>query len=253
MVLDIETKPIKAYTWGIRDVTIPLEFIIEDWSVLAASVKWLGEKKIWYWDLRGQKDLCNDKWLVKELWQKIDEADVILTQNGKGFDEKKLNEKFMEYKMGPPSPYRHIDTLVIKRNNTAMTSHKLAFSTPKFNRNHKKLDHGRFPGNNLWVACIAGVKRAWDEMRKYNIADVLALEELYVDTLRPWDKTINHSVYSGDKHACMNCGDNKSVIRRGFVYTKAGKFQAYHCRACLSWSTGKDNLLPKPLKKNLKK
>ena len=40
LYLDIETKPIKAWIWGTFNQNIPLNMIIEDWSVLSWSAKW---------------------------------------------------------------------------------------------------------------------------------------------------------------------------------------------------------------------
>ena len=40
LYVDIETKPIKAWIWGTFNQNIPLNMIIEDWSVLSWSAKW---------------------------------------------------------------------------------------------------------------------------------------------------------------------------------------------------------------------
>lgn len=58
--------------------------------------------------------------------------------------------------------------------------------TDKFCKKYKKLKHKKFPGHELWKECLKGNKEAWNEMRKYNIHDVLATEELY-NVLKQWD------------------------------------------------------------------
>jgi hypothetical protein len=56
--------------------------------------------------------------------------------------------------------------------------------TDKLCTTHKKKRHAKFPGFELWRECLAGNHEAWDEMREYNIDDVLSLEELYL-VMRP--------------------------------------------------------------------
>ena len=75
-VIDIETAPIVSYTWALFDQNVALNQIVEDWSILSYSVKWLGEKKVHYADVRNQKDVRNDKPLLQDLWKLLDEADV---------------------------------------------------------------------------------------------------------------------------------------------------------------------------------
>jgi hypothetical protein len=40
-------------------------------------------------------------------------------------------------------------------------------------------------GFELWIDCMAGDDKAWREMKKYQIQDVVLLEELY-QVLLPW-------------------------------------------------------------------
>jgi hypothetical protein len=55
--------------------------------------------------------------------------------------------------------------------------------TEIYNKKYKKQSHKDFPGFSLWEECMRGNKKAWDSMKKYNIFDVLSLEELFVNTL----------------------------------------------------------------------
>ena len=249
LVLDIETKPMKVWSWGIWDQNIALDMIIEDWSVLSWAAKWVGSEEVIYQDLSGNSDYTDDKIIIKGIWELLNQADVIVTQNGARFDEKKLNTKFEEHGFGPPTPFKHIDTLKIKKKYLALTSNKLEFSTGKFNEKYTKLKHKKFPGMSLWLECLKGNQEAWAEMKEYNIHDVLSLEELYM-RLKKWDKTINYGVYTGEKFSCPTCGNVDLEERESsFNFTKTGKFQNYFCKACGSHSSGKDNLLDKNLRK----
>src|ERR1700676_2950804 len=91
LVLDIETAPMTAYVWGLKDQNIGINQIKQDWSVLAWAAKWLGEKKIQYRDVSCNKDLFYDRNILEPLWKLLDEANVVITQYGSGFDGPRLN------------------------------------------------------------------------------------------------------------------------------------------------------------------
>ncbi|NBO22291.1 hypothetical protein EBU94_02970 [bacterium] len=119
LFVDIETKPLKVWTWGTFDQNIPLNMIIEDWSVLSWSAKWANspESEVMYMDNRKKKGnaLLNDKELLKPLWKLLDEADIVIAQNGDRFDIPKLYARFIENKMKCQSEFQTIDTLKIGR------------------------------------------------------------------------------------------------------------------------------------------
>ena len=71
LYVDIETKPLKVWAWGTFNQNIPLNMIIEDWSVLSWSAKWADspDDEVMYMDNRGKKGeaLMNDKNILKPL------------------------------------------------------------------------------------------------------------------------------------------------------------------------------------------
>src|SRR5665213_940542 len=139
LVFDIETSPIISYTWGIWEQNVALNQIKEDWYVLAWAAKWLNEpaSKIMYQDQRAVKVKSDDKKLMEGIWALLDEADIVVTQNGKSFDVKKLNARFVLHGLTPPSSYRHIDTKVLAKKNFAFTSNKLEYMTDKLCTKYK--------------------------------------------------------------------------------------------------------------------
>lgn len=252
LLLDVETAPILAHVWGLWDQNIPLNMIETDWHLLSWSAKWHGQKKIMYMDQRNQKDVTNDKKLCEGIWKLMDEADVIVTQNGISFDIKKLNARFILHGMKPPSSFKNIDTKRLASKKFAFTSNKLEYLTNKLCVKYKKLVGKRkFAGFSLWLGCLANNAAAWAEMKKYNIYDVLSLEELY-NKLAPWDASINFNVYSDDiEHVC-SCGSTK-FHKIGFGYTGSGKFQRFRCNSCGKESRSKINLLSPEKRKSLRR
>src|SRR5579859_6162370 len=111
--VDIETAPLESFTWGIWDQNIGLEQIKTEWSILSYAWKWLDSKAIIQADTsgRGIKKVRDDKKLAGQLWKLLDEADIVVAQNGIKFDIKKINARLIQHGFGPYSPIRVVDTL----------------------------------------------------------------------------------------------------------------------------------------------
>lgn len=253
LLIDIETSPIIAYVWGLFDQNIALNQIKTDWHVLSWSAKWHGtpENEIIYFDQRNVKKIQDDKQILKKMWKLLDEADIVVGQNSKRFDVKKLNARFILHGMKPPSSYRQIDTLALSKKYFGFTSNKLEYTSKNLCTKYTKLKHTEFSGFELWKECLAGNKKAWEEMEKYNKQDVLALEELY-NKLRSWDNSINFDVYRDDEQNLCSCG-HPSFLKNGFRFTNAGKFQRLRCNQCGNEVISKENLLSKEKRKSLRK
>lgn len=252
LVLDIETSPMITYNFGLFDQNIGLDQIIEDSYLLAFSAKWLDEpvSKMVYVDQRNRKDVSDDKELCKKAWKLMDEADIIITQNGISFDNKVLNARFVFHELKAPSSYKNIDTLRIARKHFKFSSNKLEYMTNKLNKKYKKLTHKKFPGISLWKECIKGNKEAWKEMEKYNRWDVLSTEELY-HILSPWDNSIDFNIYSDSDEVVCNCGSD-DFEKNGLKRLSAGVYQRYRCKDCGKETRGKENLMTPEKRKSLR-
>jgi len=185
LILDIETKPMTAKVWGLFDQNIALNQIVDEGGIFSWSAKWIDSDEVIYKDVKGKKS--KEKELLKPIWKLMDEADIIIGQNSDSFDIKKLNAKFLEHKLGSPSFYKTIDTLKLAKKHFKFVSNKLEYMSKKFCK-IKKLAHSKFPGFSLWDECEKGNLAAWKEMRLYNMADVQATEELFLE-LSQFDKT----------------------------------------------------------------
>lgn len=256
LILDIETSPLLSYTWDIWQQDISLGQIVKEWDILSWSAKWLQNPKtketygphntVMYMDQRNARKIEDNKKLLKGIWELMDQADIILTQNGKKFDVKKLNAKFILAGMQPPSSFKQIDTLVIAKKFFAFTSNKLEWMTKKLCSKNKKLDHKKFPGFTLWVECIKGNKEAWAEMEAYNKMDIISLEELFW-VLQAWDSTINFNLYNDNTINKCKCGST-TFIKKGFSFSAVGKYQRFRCKGCGAETKGRTNLLTKSKK-----
>ena len=250
LFLDIETAPIIGYVWGLWDNNVALNQIHSDWHILSWSAKWAHEKKVMYKDQRDSKNIEKDKSLLKGIWDLLDKADIVITQNGKKFDIKKLNARFIMNEMPPPSSYEQMDTLVIAKKHFGFTSNKLEYMSKNLNKKYTKQDHKKYPGFELWKACLAGDIKAWKEMEKYNKYDVLALEEVFTK-LSPWDKGVNYSLYTEDKSPLCRCGST-NFKKNGYKYTASGKYHRYFCLRCGHETRGRSNVFSKNSRSKLR-
>ena len=191
LLVDVETKPKKSWHWNVWEANISHNMMIEDTSILSWSAKWIGESedKIIYKDQRGkERTLMNDKALLKPLAKLMNEADIIIWQNGDSFDYGEINNRIAEHNLPVPDAYKTIDTKKIAKRHLRLPWYSLAYMTERFNKKYKKQSHSEFPGFLLWDSVMKGNKKAWECMKKYNQFDVLSLEELFVDTLAKFAK-----------------------------------------------------------------
>lgn len=246
--LDIETAPILAYVWGLFKQFVGLNQIVQDWSILSFSHKWLGEKKVYHSNTggRGVDKVRDDTELMHLLWAILDEADIIIAQNGVKFDIKKINARFIQLGLPPPTPYRVVDTLLEARKIASFTSGKLAWLSEVLTDTPKST-HKNFPGFELWTACLADNPLAWKEMKKYNDIDIVATEGVYLK-LRPY--MIGHpnvAAYNDDvTPQCPKCGSAK-LQKRGLALTQTGSYHRYKCMDCGGW--GRDRYTNNTLEK----
>jgi DNA-directed RNA polymerase subunit RPC12/RpoP len=78
---------------------------------------------------------------------------------------------------------------------------------------------------------MAGIPKAWKEMKEYQIQDVNLLLDLY-DILLPWIKNHPHvGASEGKPEACRNCGHN-DLRPNGSQTSSVGKYKKYKCSGC---------------------
>ncbi len=252
VTLDIETAPIESFHWGLWEQNIGLEMIKSEWTILSYSAKWLDEDKVIYNDTggRGPGKVRDDKKLLQELWNILDEADIVITQNGQSFDIKKINARLIMNGFGPYSPIKIIDTKIVAKRHFSFTSNKLAWMSDHLTDTPKSA-HKAFPGFELWAECLKDNEKAWIEMKKYNCLDTISTEKLYLK-MRPWiSGHVNIAIYTaGDAVSCPKCGSHK-VIGNGVRRTQVGVYRRYRCNDCGGHSQGRTLLNSKEKRDSL--
>ena len=97
-----------------------------------------------------------------------------------------------------------------------------------------KVQHSGF---ELWRKCMAGDKKAWTEMKKYQIQDVDLLVDLY-EILKPWiPGHPNRALHDGLEEGCLVCA-SQNLQRRGVARSASGTYQRFQCQDCGKWQRG---------------
>lgn len=227
--LDIETAPSVGWVWGKWEQNV-LDFK-EDGYTLSFCTKVLGEKGVLTKALPDypnyDKDKKDDRNIIAELWEILNQADIVIAHNGDKFDLPWINARFVSLGFHPPSPYQIFDTLKVARK-------KFEFKSNKLDDLCRDLGIGRkipHTGFNLWKACMDGDLKAWRQMKRYNKRDILLLEELYY-RFRPWANT--HPNVNKGQQNCIRCGSDK-IKQDGFRFTALRKKGKMHCLDCGGW------------------
>lgn len=227
LLLDVETAPHNVYVWGLYGQNVAINQIRESGYTLCWAAKWHGQKGILFDSLKAS----GMRRMVRHIHKLLDEADEIITFNGKKFDIPTLNWEFLKAGLNPPSPYQHID-LYQDAKKFRKASGKLDYICRELGLGQKT----QHKGYELWTGCMTGDTASWKLMERYNRNDVALLEKLY-DRMRAWRKTgINRSVYIGDA-VCCKCGSSH-LQSRGWAFTAAGRYPRMQCQDCGTWNRG---------------
>lgn len=231
--LDIEISPREVYVWSGRNYEVDVIEEIKPWSMLCFSWQWMPGKTKVFSQRMGKKykpGKLDDREVVQKLQQLLNEADVVLTHNGKKFDIKKFNSRCLFHKIKPPSSFHQIDTYQLFKGNFAEDSNKLQEIAEKYGLG-SKVKHGGFP---LWKACMRGDEKAWKLMEKYNRRDVdltvaaYNLIKVWIDRKKPlWDSRM----------PCPECKSyNTTKHKRRWVGKK--EYIQRQCQDCGRYFTG---------------
>lgn len=240
LTLDIETSPHKGWAFNVWQNNMAPGQIIEATYMMSWAAKWYGGKKrdTMYREFR-------DPLMISDLYDLIDDADLIIGFNHDKFDLRHIAREFVEDGYGPSRPVATVDLLKVVKQRFNFPHNRLDYVAPRIlGDKFRKLDTGGF---DLWPAFIDGDPKAMALMQRYNKQDVYMTEALYTK-LRPWVK--NHPYIGtgthtdiGDRvqaYTCPVCGTPDALKLRP-RYTRCFAIRVVRCRStkCGAYFDGK--------------
>lgn len=237
LIYDIETSPCLGWFWRSGKQVVGAHQIRRPGKIICISYRFThwpkGKIKNLRWDHKQ-----SDKKMVLRFADIANKADIIVGHNGDGFDKKWLNTRLAYYEQ---PTLRHLvteDTLKQSRQQFNLPSHRLDFLCKYF-----KIGGKLSTATGLWERVVFdNDKESLQQMVDYCDQDVLILDKLYKRIYPYVNHKINMAVVKGNPESCPDCGKSE-IQKRGFTYTRAGKFQRYSCTSCGHWFKTGRNLI----------
>lgn len=207
-------------------------------SIICVGYKELGSKSVqcinaWDYPERWEKNVNDDYEVVKAIHEILQDADAVVTHNGRRFDWKHIQTRFMVHGLPPLPNIPHVDTCLLARKNLLSFNNKLDY-LGKWLVGDRKLENG---GWQLWVKVSKRIKYAQKLMSKYCKQDVLLLEKVFLK-LRPFAKNLpnrnidrKQNLIDEGVNVCPTCG-SADLVRNGWAFTKTTKYQRFMCKTC---------------------
>ena len=171
-----------------------------------------------------------DELLVLELWALFSNSDVIVAYNGRGFDVKEIQARFLQYGLPPTPPVKVIDPLLIVKDKFRLPFKSLKY-VAEFLGVTQKIEND---GNKLWKKATMGNADALHELLEYNKGDITTMREVY-KKIQGWGNTgVNLALYSESQSSlCPLCSsDDIKPLAGKFAYTSQRKYSVYRCNSC---------------------
>ena len=214
---DIETS--RNYVWSWRTgykLNITHEQILKERAIICVSYKWENEDETYtlHWDKEQ-----DDKFLIEQFVNVLNEADLIVAHNGDAFDIKWLRGRAAHHRIPMLPRYKQYDTLKAALKLFNLNSYALAYLAKFLNVGDGKIRTR--PG--LWEdVCEANDRNALLEMIEYCEKDVVVLQKVY-DVIKMYDNNVMHEgVLKGEIKATSPYNGNISIKHIKEVTTAAG-------------------------------
>jgi len=244
LAFDLETTPHQVYTWGVWQQDVHHEQVIrEGGTIICGAWRYTDEKKCHVASIdANQADVYDDKKVVRELYEAISEADILLAHNGDAFDIKIFNTRAVYHGFPPIQPKQTIDTLKAAKKHFRFARNRLDHLGDRLGCG-RKIDTGGF---RLWSDIVQAKEKAercldperrekaLRKMVKYNKRDVDLLIDVYHE-LAPWMQSHPNVAVRNPDIACRICGSER-VTAQGTKETKTAIYQQYRCKDCGAWS-----------------
>lgn len=228
LFLDIETAPSVAVTFDRWNANFTRKHILREggWLITAAW-SWQGEDKIYGAAVtREDTKTGNDVYVVENLIEAIEEADIIVGHYIKKFDIPTIRSRCLINGLHDIKPVKIVDTCELAKS--------MKFNTNKLDDlcAYLGIEQSKIPTEiSLWVECANGNQFAIDKMLEYNKQDIV-LQKLLYERLKGFDRKSPNMGVMQNKFACPSCGSENVTSTGWSVFRGQTEYQEYSCDDC---------------------
>jgi len=214
---DIETSWNEGWFWRPgRKVSLTHSQITKERAVICVSYKWAGEDEVYTltWD-KNQ----DDKFLISQFIDVLNEADMIVAHNGNSFDLRWIRGRAAYHRIPMLPRYKQFDTMRVAMSKFNFNSYALAYIAKFFG-----IEDGKIQTRpQLWDdVCLYNDRNALIEMIEYCERDVEVLEKVY-DVIKYYDNPHLHAgVLNGEIKATSPITGGVEIKHIKSIVTTAG-------------------------------
>ncbi len=179
LIYDLETSPNIGWFWraGYK-LNITPEQIIKERAIICVSYKWVGEDKVYNLSWDKNQD---DKFLLEQFIEVLNEADLIVAHNGDRFDLKWIKTRAIFHRLPMLVNYPQFDTLKVAKSKFNFNSNRLDYIAKYLGFEGKTGTTLKLWTDIMFKDCPIAMKNMID----YCNEDVRQLEKIY-EILQGW-------------------------------------------------------------------
>lgn len=173
LIYDLETSPNVGWFWraGYKQNIQPNQ-ILKERAIICVSYKWLGEDQVYNLSWDKNQD---DRFLIEQFVEVLNEADLIVAHNGENFDIKWFKTRALFHRIPTLPNYKQFDTLKVAKSKLYLNSNRLDYIS-KFLGFEGKIQ----TTPDLWNRVVMlNDRTAMTDMLDYCDEDVRQLEKVY--------------------------------------------------------------------------
>lgn len=197
--------------------------------ILCISYKWLGEKRVYTIRIdqfnRFKTDPTNDIEVVRAFGDVFNTADRVVAHYGKKFDKTFINTRRIMHGLSVLPSTKLIDTWRISKDHLRLNSNRLLTLISALGVQTQKttLD------GQIWIKAMSGDRKAIQYVVDHCVADVKALEEVFVKIRPLIAETENPQL-----HTC----DPRHLRSNGTRVLEKRTYRRLYCVKCGGWFKG---------------
>ena len=227
LILDIETSYNIAKSWRIGNkIFLTYDNIIQESAIICVAYKWYGEDSSTVLTWKNG----DDRKLVKQIMEVINEADEIVGHNLEKFDLPFILTQAVKYGYTVLPRYKVSDTLKLAKRYYRFPNNRLD-TIARFLGVGQKVETR---GEDMWDDVILrNDPVALDEMCVYCVGDIVITEKVFDKLQSACASPTNHAVANGyGKHTCPECGNTNATLLKTNITSAGTVTKTLQCNTC---------------------